>query len=160
MAKAVALQRNELLALLRSDGWTLDGGISAKTLMGVVLEMLEKGGEDFVQDLVKLLAGESNFTGDGPQLTVGADPVSAVAGAIGSLAELAKTAVNRKQVKRQAQAATLAALLDARRMPVAISRPSAPPKPTRKSPLPWIVLGGGLLALGVLAFIHLNSTSP
>lgn len=144
----VSSERDQLMRLLRGYGWALDPALSAKTLTGVILETLEHAGKAFSKDLTELLNPESNFS----HPRTGAGPVSAISGAIGSVASLVQSITNRKEIKRQAQAATLTALIQARTPQQTIY--SAPP-PKRKV-WPWIV--GGVLLLGSAAlFIYLNS---
>ena len=157
IGQVVVEHRNGLLELLRKQGWKLEPGIGARTLTGVVLESLEKGGEDFQRELVGLLAGESNFTGEAPQVNVGADPVSAVAGAVGSIAELVRSVSNRKQLRREAQAATLQTLLQPAVPSSGVVYP--PVAPRRKRPIwPWSLGGGITLAGGLLALYHFTQT--
>ena len=135
-----------LIHVLTELGWLIPSNTSERILTGIVLESLERNPEATISQLTHLLQPMSNFTG--PQIGVG--PVSAIAGAIGSVANLVQTATNRKQVKRQAQAATLAALIQARTPQVIF------PGPPLRRMWPWI--GGGVLILGSIALvIFLNS---
>ena len=93
---------------------------------------------------------------EGPNLTVGADPVSAIAGAIGSIANVVNHAQNKKQLQRQASANTLNALFAYR-----ASQQPATPSPPSNSPR-WVF---PLVALGVVAalgwlFLQQRNTIP
>ena len=79
---------------------------------------------------------------EGPNLTVGADPVSAIAGAIGSIANVVNHAQNKKQLQRQASANTLNALFAFR----ASQQPATPSPPSNRPR--WVL---PLVGLGVLA---------
>ena len=152
IGKLISTERAFLINLLESYGWSLDPNVSAKTLTGIVLETLEHKGAEFVNELIQRFDLESHFTGTNSPVQLGADPISAVAGAIGSVANLVQTATNRKQIKKQAQAATLTALLHARTPQQIIY---SPPRPKRKV-WPWII--GGIVLLGSIGtFIYFNS---
>ena len=143
IAHVVATEREGLIQLLTDLGWLIPSNTSDRMLTGIVLESLEQNTENTTAQLTHLLQPMSNFTG--PQ--IGVDPVSAIAGAIGSVANLVRSATNRKQVKQQAQAATLAALIQARTPQVIF------PGPPRRVVWPWIV--GGVLLLGSIALVIL-----
>ncbi len=154
IGQLISSERDQLIRLLESYGWSLDPAISAKTLTGAILETLEHAGKAFSKDLTGLLNPESNFSPPQQGVRSGAGPISAISGAIGSVANLVQSLTNRKEIKRQAQSATLTALLQAR-TPKRIVYST--PQPKRKV-WPWIV--GGVFLLGSAAlFIYLNSQS-
>ena len=155
IGQLISQDRDYLISLLKRYGWALDPRISAKTLTGVILETLEYAGDTFGKELTTRLLGESNFTGNKPQVNVGADPISAIAGAIGSVASLVQSATNRKQIKQQAQAATLTALIQARTPQQIVY---SPPPSRRRKIWPWIV--GAVLLFGSAGLLYyFNSQS-
>ena len=152
IGQSIATQPSELLDLLRETGWQIDPGTDPPALLGIVLESLEKGGEQFEKAFVRLISAESSFNGEAASMNIGADPVSAIAGAVGSVADMVRSVSNRKQLKRQAQAATFQALMQPPNQ-VRFS-PSPVVIPPRKRPIwPWL-LGGGIVLLGGLFTIY------
>lgn len=158
IGRTIASNRSGLLDLLRETGWKIDPGIDPQTLPGIILESLEKGGQRFETELVRLISAESSFTGGAGSMNIGADPVSAVAGAVGSVADLVRSVSNRKQLKRQAQAATFQALLQPPN-PTVTAPVFTASAPSQKRPLwPWLLGGGIILLGGLFTLYHLTQT--
>ena len=155
IGKAVADHRPELLQLLFRWGWQFKADEPAKHLVGAVLETLQSDDGRFHAEFSRMLAAESNFTGD--KIAIGADPVSAIAGAVGAVANLAGTAVNRKMVKKAARTATLNAMLQADSQVSAQTQvqPRRENNNRNKKPIwPWLV--GAAVLLGGIGLFFLT----
>ena len=133
LGKHIATRGPEIEALLVSYGSKLPKGIQGKGLLTAVFEAIEAQDEKFHRALAALLYGSreegedhfnmGNLLGQGASaaasevptsgggITVGSDPVSAIAGAIGSVANIFGNHQNRKTLKMQAQSKTLQSML-------------------------------------------------
>lgn len=155
IGKAVADHRPELLQLLFRWGWQFKPDEPAKHLVGAVLETLQSDDGRFQAEFSRMLAAESNFTGD--KIAIGADPVSAIAGAVGAVANLAGTAVNRKMVRKAARTATLNAMLQADApVPVQTQVQAHREKKDRKKIPIWPWLMGAVVIIGGVCLFFLT----
>ena len=120
---AIANDPLAIKSLLQKFGITTAEKPSAKELTDKVMAAIEKGNQKFAVALAKLLAGQvipegfDHFAGlgggdmGGGGITVGSDPISAIAGAIGSVANLFGNAQKKKLMKQQASSQTMSTLL-------------------------------------------------
>lgn len=108
----------QLKGLLKKYGYTVSEPASYKTLTDAVIEAMATNNKSFAYDLARLIArqvvpdgvdGFDNFgeAAGGGGVTVGTDPISAIAGAIGSVANLFGNAQKKKMMKKQAGAQTM-----------------------------------------------------
>lgn len=113
----------EVIELLSKYGSSINRQSSDQEIVGAVLTMLKEENRQFNYDLAALLVqaaattGESleennyaPFSGDAG-VNIGLDPVSAVAGAVGSIANLLGHSRQKKLIQQQAQAQTLSKII-------------------------------------------------
>ena len=118
----------------------------------LLLALAEKG-KAFRRDLSMLAGNDSfydHFSGDSPSMpgvTVGADPVSAIAGAVGSIANVVGFAQQKKNLEKQGRQASLKALLNHRSQ---VMQPTTA-VPAQTDTAKMVIAGFGILLLGVLA---------
>lgn len=120
----VADQPDKLKTLLFKYGVNIESNPSQSELTEAVIYAISKNDKQFNIDLAKIFAGQiipdenDTFnTGDlagaaqGTKVTVGADPVSAIAGAIGSIFSFAGSLSNRKNLKNQARQQSMQSMM-------------------------------------------------
>ena len=120
----VADKPNKLKALLFKYGVNIESNPSQSELTEAVIYTISKNDNLFNIELAKIFAGQiipdQNDTfnskdlanvAQGTQVTVGSDPVSAIAGAIGSIFSLANSLSNRKSLKKQARQQSLQSMI-------------------------------------------------
>ena len=151
----IATKPKSLIRLLHAYGYPVPKGATDRILIQHTLRALKEQKRAFSLAIGRLLVGsEDHFTGKGggsksggelPGITVGADPVSAVAGAVSSIANLVGFSQNQKQQDKQLRQQTLQHLL---------LRQQAPPPPTAPAATPnYTWLGVGVLVLVAGYFI-------
>ncbi|UII32185.1 hypothetical protein LVD17_28270 [Fulvivirga ulvae] len=114
---ALANEPLQLKGLLKKYGFTVREPSTYQTLTDAVIAAMAKNNKAFAFDLARLIArqvvpegvdGFDSFgAAGGGGVTVGTDPISAIAGAIGSVANLFGNAQQKKMMKKQAGAQTM-----------------------------------------------------
>ena len=153
---------------------------NGKDLTNKVFLAIEKGGKPFHIELAKLLyakvkpveqedsfdfgallggaagGGASGVGGGGGGVTIGADPVSAIAGAVGSIANLFGNKQRKKMMKDQARSQTLQTMLayKAQREAQAASKEAVVVSQVNKEKLLKMV--GGAAAIGIAGWFFLK----
>ncbi|MBL6444673.1 hypothetical protein JMN32_00025 [Fulvivirga sp. 29W222] len=107
----------QVKGLLKKYGYMVSEPANYKSLTDAVIAAMASNNKAFAYDLARLIArqvvpdgfdGFDNFgTAGGGGVTVGTDPISAIAGAIGSVANLFGNAQQKKMMKKQAGAQTM-----------------------------------------------------
>lgn len=136
------------------EGWGIEPPeeASEKMLAGLLLQGIAEKRAEFRQQLAEMLVwgwDEDAFLGgeQAPELNLGADPVSAIAGAVGSIANLIGQKGRRKANAEQARTDLLGQILERRNAPII---PQSPPR--RKSGASALLICGIVFAtcLGAL----------
>ena len=120
----VADQPNKLKTLLYKYGVNVDPKPSSSQLTEAVIYAISKNDKQFNTDLAKIFAkqiipdeNDTFNTGDlagaakDTNVTVGSDPVSAIAGAIGSIFSFAGSLSNQKNLKNQARQQSMQSMM-------------------------------------------------
>lgn len=185
LALYIADEPDRVARLLNEFGYTLSKNLTGKELTNKVFLAIEKQGRPFHLALARLLstkikptpaneadqedgfdlgpllsgaagAGTSSGTSAGGGITVGADPVSAIAGAVGSIANLFGNKQRQKILKDQARSQTLQTMLayKAQKEAETASRQAAQVSRAKQEQL--IKLVGGIAVVGVVGWLLLR----
>jgi hypothetical protein len=122
MGHLMAKNPHKIHGLLNSNGFSVSSGTTQDEQIEILLYLIGLNDPLFNRKLAYLMAEEKhnydsfNLKDLGgavkdSNITVGADPVSAIAGAVGSLANIVGNVQNRDLMKKQASAQTLSAIM-------------------------------------------------
>lgn len=163
----IADHPEKMRKLLRQFGIETRDKPTAKELTAKVLYGIEKRGEKFNLALAKIIAGklpkpdnyDSFNTGDaagavdGANITVGSDPVSAIAGAIGSIASIFGNIQRKKQMKQEASSKTLSTMLAYKAQQEQIVADKAAQQRTEANKMAWLKGVGILVTVGLVGWV-------
>lgn len=187
LALYIADEPDRVARLLAEFGFPSSKNLTGKELTNKVFLAIEKQGRPFHLALARLLstkvkpastneadqedgfdlgpllsgaAGAGTTSGaSGSGITVGADPVSAIAGAVGSIANLFGNKQRQKILKDQARSQTLQTMLayKAQKEAEIASKEAARVKKVKQEQL--IKLGGAIIIVGVVGWIIVKQAS-
>jgi len=121
---AISNEPLRIKRLLENYGIQVKAQPTPQELINKTLFLIEQNNKAFNYDLAELLTRQvipDNYDGfnaqdvagatDGANVTVGSDPVSAIAGAIGSIASIFGNVQQKKMLKEQAKSQTMSSIL-------------------------------------------------
>lgn len=134
-----------LIDALNKSGYSVKDNASEKQLVDKSIDALYDS-KEFQKNFSYIIAseGHSNIDGSGsttPQITVGSDAVSAIAGAVGSIFSFASAKTNKNAQKESDKNRMIAGLLQDEK---------------KTNWLPIVIIGGVLLIGGAIAIITLR----
>lgn len=152
--------------LLRDFGIETREKPTSRELTAKVLYGIEKKGEKFKLELAKVIAGKlpkpdnyDSFSAedaagmmDGANVTVGSDPVSAIAGAISTIGSLFGNAQKKKLMKQQASSQTLSTMLAYKAQQEQIAAQQAAQAKAHASKMAWLKGVGILVVVGLVGW--------
>lgn len=151
----VQTQPRKLKWFLRSWGVLIPREADHEELFDVVVDALSEKRPEFSRQLVELILWKPSdaFLPEDSQVNIGADPVSAIAGAVGSIADLIRASKQKKTLAEQSRNALLQQVLAGRNS--ASQPPTAPAKRAKgwKRYLPTISIAGLGLVLALFLLV-------
>ena len=159
LGRLLVKKPREVQSLLQEHGSGLSSNPSEAQLAKALMDGISSGNTQFHFWLSKLLIGDYDSFNPG-NVNVGTDPVSAIAGALGSIANVIGNAQQKKQRKQDAQNEMLRNILayKAAQAAPAQTQSDSPRTPTQtKKYTNLYILLGALALVSVVIFISQSS---